>query len=491
MRGFNHPTFKYVFLAVDVIIFSVAYFWAHEKIMPDFWTSSGANLYVHFSHLTLGFVYLIIFLFSFRYNNLYKRNIVIVHHRQLILLIKAMLAGGVVCVLFMVFSNISYFNEYGKSQILYFLLYSSVPLFIIRVLGGRAIFKFLIKNKIYRRNVLIVGGDDAGKYVAKSLKEDPYSDFQIVGFLDDYKPVGAEIDTDFNNLGKLEDLPAIVNDRHVDEILVAIDHAPYDRLIHIVESCMQTGTDVKIYSDLLRVIAEKMDVEYYANIPAIALTLNPTDGPTWSDKRIADIALSAIGLIFLSPLFLIIAIGIKLSSKGPLIFEQERFGKGGKPFKFYKFRSMHVGTDNSKHEEYVRSFINGNTDSEENECKTDDIRVFKITDDPRIFRFGRFIRRTSLDEFPQLFNVLKGDMSIVGPRPCLAYEWDCYEDWHKKRLTCLPGCTGLWQALGRSSVSFEEMVILDLYYISNVSMWLDLKIILKTIPVIFFAKGGY
>ena len=111
--------------------------------------------------------------------------------------------------------------------------------------------------------------------------------------------------------------------------------------------------------------------------------------------------------------------------------------------------------------------------------------------DSRITGFGKFIRKTSIDEFPQFFNIIKGDMALVGPRPCLRYEWDCYEDWHRKRLNILPGCTGLWQALGRSSVTFEEMVILDMYYISNMTLWLDLKIVLQTLPVIFLAKGGH
>jgi undecaprenyl-phosphate galactose phosphotransferase len=249
---------------------------------------------------------------------------------------------------------------------------------------------------------------------------------------------------------------------------------------------LQTGKYVRIYSDLVQVIAEKMDVEYYANIPVIELSQYPLDGPKWSDKRIADIIVSSIALVLLSPLFLAIALGIKLSSKGPAIFKQERIGKGGKHFNFYKFRSMRTGADDSKHKEYVTDFIN-----KKNSIEIDDMQIFKITDDPRIFKFGKFLRKTSLDEFPQFFNVLKGEMSLVGPRPCLPYEWECYEEWHKNRLNNLPGCTGLWQALGRSSVTFEEMVILDLYYISNMTLWLDLKIVLQTIPVIFFAKGGH
>ena len=206
----------------------------------------------------------------------------------------------------------------------------------------------------------------------------------------------------------------------------------------------------------------------------------------WDEKRILDIILSSFALLILSPLFLFIAIGIKLSSKGPVIFKQKRIGKGGSSFNFYKFRSMHLGNSDSTHKEYVQNFIKKKIHQQ-----GDDLQVYKITDDPRIFKFGKFIRKTSLDEFPQFFNVLKGDMSLVGPRPCLDYEWECYEKWHKNRLNILPGCTGLWQALGRSSVSFEEMVILDLYYISNMTLWLDLRIVLQTIPVIFLGKGGH
>ena len=179
-------------------------------------------------------------------------------------------------------------------------------------------------------------------------------------------------------------------------------------------------------------------------------------------------------------------IGIKLSSPGPVFYRQKRIGKGGKPFNFYKFRSMHVNNDDSGHKEFVQDFIKNSESSAVN-----DMKIFKITKDPRIFSFGKFIRKTSLDEFPQLYNVLKGDMSLVGPRPCLPYEWECYKPWHRERLKSLPGCTGIWQALGRSSVTFKEMVILDLYYLSNVSFWLDFKIVIKTFPVIFLGKGGF
>jgi len=317
-------------------------------------------------------------------------------------------------------------------------------------------------------------------------KKYAFADFSIIGFLDDYKEKGEKINGQYYNLGKLNDLDEIALNNDFDEILIAIDNAPYERLIHIVEKSLRTGKLVKIYSNLLDIINEKMEVEHYSSIPVITLTQKPLNAPEWDEKRILDIILSFIALIVFFPLFLAVAVCIKLSSKGPVIYKQERIGKNGKPFVFYKFRSMHMHNSVSRHKEFVQNFIKNST-----ECQNDNIKVYKITDDPRIFKFGKFIRKTSIDEFPQFFNVIKGDMALVGPRPCMDYEWNCYEDWHKQRLNILPGCTGLWQALGRSSVTFEEMVILDLYYISNMTLWLDLKIFLQTLPVIFLGKGGH
>jgi undecaprenyl-phosphate galactose phosphotransferase len=310
-------------------------------------------------------------------------------------------------------------------------------------------------------------------------------DFKIVGFLDDYKIVGEEIHDSYRNMGKLKDINSIVDQYNVEEILIAIDNTPYDRIITLVENCLQTRKVVRIYSNFLEVIARKLNVEYYSNIPVIMLSQYPIYDFTWMVKKNLDSIIAIFLLILVSPLFMTIAIGIKLSSKGPVIYKQKRIGKNGRAFTFYKFRSMFFEKDDSEHREFVKKVWF----SKENSHKTQEI--YRMTNDPRVFNFGRFIRKSSLDELPQLYNVLKGEMSIVGPRPCMPFEWEMYEEWHKNRMNILPGCTGLWQALGRATVSFEEMVILDLYYISNMTLWLDLKILFKTIPVIIFGKGGY
>jgi exopolysaccharide biosynthesis polyprenyl glycosylphosphotransferase len=383
--------------------------------------------------------------------------------------------------------NVEYLAINGRKLFIYFFGFNLFFYTTIRVIFSKELYKFFSKRNFYRRRLLIVGGDDTGKHVLRSLSKDKIIDFFVIGFLDDYKKVGENIFDTYNNLGKLDDLETIVQNYKVDEILIAIDNMPYNRMIYIVDRCLEVGKVIRIYSNFLNVISNKMNVEFYSTIPVIMLSQFSIQGFLWSVKKILDKIIALILLIFLSPLFLFISIGIKLSSKGPVVYTQTRIGKDGKPFKFYKFRSMYMNKDDSHHKEFVKNvwFQKGNGENSKNN------KVFRIKNDPRIFKFGKFIRKTSLDELPQLYNVIRGDMSLVGPRPCMSFEWEMYEEWHKNRMNILPGCTGLWQALGRATVSFEEMVILDLYYISNMTLWLDLKIIFNTIPVMLFGKGGY
>lgn len=194
-------------------------------------------------------------------------------------------------------------------------------------------------------------------------------------------------------------------------------------------------------------------------------------------KRSFDIIASFIGLIVLSPIFLLVAIAIKLDDGGPVFYNQERIGKNGKPFKMYKFRSMKVNADQELNNLIHKNEIEG--------------AMFKIKDDPRITRVGKFIRKSSIDEFPQLLNVLLGQMSIVGPRPPLPREVQMYSDYDWQRLYVRPGCTGLWQVTVRNSVGFHEMVNIDLEYIKKRGFWLDIKIMLKTIKVIFIPNSAY
>jgi lipopolysaccharide/colanic/teichoic acid biosynthesis glycosyltransferase len=207
-------------------------------------------------------------------------------------------------------------------------------------------------------------------------------------------------------------------------------------------------------------------------------------------KRALDIVGSATLLLLLSPIFAIIAVAIKLTSEGPVLFGQERMGQFGKRFKFLKFRSMYINNAPKIHQEYIRQFIAG--EEAAGETRSEAPPVYKITNDPRVTPVGRFLRKTSLDELPQFWNVLIGDMSLVGPRPPVPYEFEIYQHWHRRRvLEVQPGITGLWQVSGRSRTTFDEMVRLDLRYCSSWSLWLDIKILLATPQAVISAKGAY
>ena len=208
--------------------------------------------------------------------------------------------------------------------------------------------------------------------------------------------------------------------------------------------------------------------------------------PIFIKKVLFDIIGSAIALLLFSPLFLIIAIAIKATSAGPVFFRQERVGLNGKTFLFLKFRSMTTNNDPTKHKEYITKLIN------QQKSAATEPGIFKLTNDSRVTTVGRFIRRTSLDELPQLINVLKGDMSLVGPRPPIPYECELYDIWHRRRLlSAKPGITGLWQVMGRSRTTFDEMVRLDLKYLQEWSLWLDLKILLMTPKAVISGSGAF
>lgn len=207
-------------------------------------------------------------------------------------------------------------------------------------------------------------------------------------------------------------------------------------------------------------------------------------------KRMMDVAGSALALAVFAPVFAVIAVAIKMTSKGPVLFRQQRVGQHGTPFVFLKFRSMYTNNDASVHKEYVRQLIAGQ--AERKPSNGNGQGVFKLTGDSRITPIGSFLRRTSLDELPQFLNVLKGEMSLVGPRPAIAYEVEAYDIWHRRRvLEAKPGITGLWQVTGRSRVGFDEMVRLDLKYARTWSPWLDVKILMRTPRVVVLGEGAY
>ena len=205
-------------------------------------------------------------------------------------------------------------------------------------------------------------------------------------------------------------------------------------------------------------------------------------------KRALDLIAASIGLVFASPFAAILAVLIKLSSPGPVLFKQKRVGKDGREFVLYKFRSMFVGSDDTRHRQYIKLFIEGRDD--ELRRLQGERKLYKMTADDRVTLVGKFLRRTSLDELPQLVNVFRGEMSMVGPRPHLAYEVEIYKDWHRRRLAGMPGITGWWQIHGRSRVPFDEAVRMDIWYLEHQSLILDIRIMLRTITKATVGRGA-
>jgi lipopolysaccharide/colanic/teichoic acid biosynthesis glycosyltransferase len=227
------------------------------------------------------------------------------------------------------------------------------------------------------------------------------------------------------------------------------------------------------------------DTQKRSGVFMLPPTVVPRSRRNYALKRVFDFFVALIAIILLSPILALVALAVKLDSKGPALFHQERIGEAGKPFQVFKFRSMRTDSNDAVHREAIAKFMQGQQIGGE-----DGGNKFKLTKDPRITRIGGFIRATSLDELPQLFNVLRGEMSVVGPRPALRYEVEQYRYRHRYRLLVTPGITGIWQVYGRSQVDFETLVSMDLHYVTDGTFWLDLKLIFLTVGVVFKRSGG-
>jgi exopolysaccharide biosynthesis polyprenyl glycosylphosphotransferase len=288
-------------------------------------------------------------------------------------------------------------------------------------------------------------------------------------------------------VGRISELTSLIASLLVDEVIICLDNVDHTRLMEVLDTATQSGASVKISSPLYEVIPSRVFMEQYGDVPVVGIVQTQPSALKEKYKRVFDVVVTFLGLLLLAPVFLVVAALIKLDSPGPVFFRQTRIGRDGKPFPFYKFRSMVVGSDNDTQRrqfatEFVKGKYNGNGNNGNGSTK--------IVNEAKVTRVGKWLRKTSLDELPQLLNVLRGEMSLVGPRPCLPYEWEHYQEWHKKRLSVTPGCTGMWQVSGRSIVDFEDMVVLDLYYIQNSSLLMDLRLLIKTVPIMLLGTGA-
>jgi undecaprenyl-phosphate galactose phosphotransferase len=365
-----------------------------------------------------------------------------------------------------------------------FLILGIFTVTFFRVVIFKPLYSYFTRNRFLKRNVLIVGAGKSGKLLAEKILFENHYGINILGFVDNDIVEGDFIFGNIQALGGINDLKNIAQKNKAEEVIIASDDIDYEKFLHIIDYCHSLHLPVKLSSELFSIIPEKIVTESYSGIPLIDLSEKVNKNFNFVFKRIFDLAASIIGLIILSPMLILIAFLVKTTSNGSIFYKQIRIGKNGKKFNFYKFRSMVdlPETDEVEHKKKVHEFIRSDFPK--------GMEFAKIINEKRVTSFGRFLRKTSLDELPQLLNVIKGDMSLVGPRPCLPYEYEVFDEWHKRRHSVLPGCTGVWQITGRGSVSFKDSIILDLYYVNNVTPWLDLQLIFKTIPVMITGRGA-
>jgi exopolysaccharide biosynthesis polyprenyl glycosylphosphotransferase len=324
---------------------------------------------------------------------------------------------------------------------------------------------------------LIVGAGEVGRAVMRNVVADPDAGYHVVGFLDDDPAKRAQAIGRFPPLGSTADLARVLRREAIDRVLIALPWQSRDKIIGLASQCERAGVQVNIVPDLFQMSLNRVDVDSLNGIPLIAVRAPAIRGWARRLKRALDIAAAAGGLVVASPLMAALAVAIRLDSDGPVLFRQERVGRDGRLFTLHKFRSMVADAEAVRDRLLPLNEASG--------------PLFKMRADPRLTRTGRLMRRLSLDELPQLWNVLQGDMSLVGPRPPMPSEVESYQDWHRRRLEIAPGMTGLWQVSGRSDLTFDEMVMLDLFYAEHWSLAMDLRILLRTVPTVLLGTGAY
>ncbi len=327
------------------------------------------------------------------------------------------------------------------------------------------------------RRVVIVGAGEVGRRVMRTVVARPDLGYNILGYVDDNPEKGLGKIGRFQGLGSLDNLTRIIDEEAVDEVIITLPWNYQRRILNVLRECANRDISARLVPDLFQMSLSRVEVSDLGGVPLISVHEIAFSHSELTLKRVMDLIIVFVGFLIGWPVLLIIGLAIKLDSPGPIFFKQTRVGKNKREFLIYKFRTMREGAEEELDSLMVKNEADG--------------PLFKMRDDPRITRMGSFLRQTSLDELPQLWNVLRGEMSLVGPRPPIVAEVAQYKGWHMQRLAVPPGITGLWQVSGRSELSFDEMVLLDLYYIENWTPLMDFSILLRTIPKVLMREGAY
>lgn len=356
----------------------------------------------------------------------------------------------------------------------YFIILS----FIFQVIG-KYIVLYLRKTDYSRGkgliNTIVIGEiQPFSEHLLKDINSRHEFELNIIGVID-----GKDTNNKgFDYIGDIRDLEKILSEKDIKAVIIT---SKVDNVERIIDYCLSKYISIYTFGNAINLMDYPVEILFIKDIPILKIKDVLISGPTARLKRLMDFTLSLLLIIILSPLLILISILIKVSSPGPILFRHKRLGLNGKLIDVYKFRTMVVNA-----QEVLEKIL-----AENPELKEEYERTFKLKNDPRLTKVGKFLRKTSLDELPQLFNVIKGDMSLVGPRPIVLEEINMYKEHGKYLLRVLPGVTGLWQVSGRNDVDYEERIKMDMYYIMNWNLWLDINILFKTIPAVLKRNGAY
>jgi exopolysaccharide biosynthesis polyprenyl glycosylphosphotransferase len=460
----------------DVILINLAFAFAYwmRYDLQFLRAVDEANYIPYTEYIPIGLMLTAILIITYQLDGVYR----IPRGRSWVDEVYRIISGtttGIVIVVVVLFFYRPYF--YSRLIFIYAGILIVVFLSFSRLVKNIAVVQ-LREHGVGVRRIMIVGAGEIGRMIMRNLVAHPQLGYQVVGFVDDDPEKGNSEIGRFKGLGSLDNLPGILDSQpDIEEVIITLPWMYHRKILSIIAQCERRNVTARIVPDIFQMSLSRVEIDDLNGIPLIGIREISFSRWGMMLKRVIDAGFSALGLIILSPILVLVAAAIKLDSPGPILFRQVRVGKNGRHFVLHKFRSMRVGAEE---EQEKLADLNEATGP-----------LFKIRDDPRLTRVGKFIRRTSLDELPQLYNVLRGEMSLVGPRPPLPKEVEQYQEWHKKRLEIAPGLTGLWQVSGRSELTFDEMVLLDIYYIENWSPILDTTITLRTIPRVLFGDGAY
>ena len=365
----------------------------------------------------------------------------------------------------------------GERYSSYYIFYGSMVFAMIWVSSLRQVFELVsaatMKAAGYRRRAVVVGSGGHIEAVAHALADGPHAPVNVVGYIS----LAPRPENDLPSLGSLEELGPVIEEHDIDEVIIADPDFPQRQAVQLVDECHQRGVRVRIAPSTMEILVRRAEFVPGQSVPLFELKPPVFEGIDYAIKRTFDVVVSVLLVVFLSPLLLAIYVAVRLSSRGPAVYRSIRPGIGGEPFACLKFRTMLNDADERQADLESMNEASG--------------PLFKIRRDPRTTRVGRFLRHYSLDELPQLWNVLRGEMSLVGPRPLPQRDFERLEDWHLKRYHVLPGMTGLWQVSGRSELDFDDLVRLDFLYLERWSVFLDMTIIVKTLPAVLLRRGAY